>query len=175
MLEITHPLEASMPTNITRRTPTYSPFGSLAREVEEFRNRAQKMFDEPFPRWMREGMAPGVAQVVDWYPVAEVAETDKEFAVTMELPGMKAKDVNIEFNDNMLTIRGEKSAEREEKERKFHLWERSYGSFQRSFEFPTSVNPDAINAEFRDGVLHVHVAKRTEAAPSAKKIAINEG
>lgn len=166
-----------MDTRIARTTNRYTPFTStLAREVEEFRNRARQLLDAPMSAWMRPSLAPTVAQVVDWYPAAEVAENDRQFTVSMELPGMKAPDVSIDFMDNVLTVRGEKAAEREEKdaERKLHVWERSYGSFQRAFELPTGVDGDKVTAEFADGVLRVVIPKRPDMARRGRRIEIRE-
>lgn len=166
-------------SNVPRRSAPYTPFTTpaLSREVEEFRNRARQLWEEPLPRWMREGMSPSVSHVVDWYPAAEVSEAAAEFTVVMELAGMKSKDVHVDFNDGVLTVRGEKSSERETKDegRKYHVWERSYGSFQRSFAFPSGVDPERIKAGFRDGVLTVHIPKREEAVTNGRKITVKDG
>ena len=181
-------------SNVTRRETPYTPFttSALSREVQEFRNRARQLFEEPLPRWMREGIAPGVAHVVDWYPAAEVAEGPEDFTVTIELPGMKSKDVSVDFDEGVLTVSGEKTSERERREekeekeakegkeargdaRKYHVWERSYGSFQRSFAFPAGVDADKIRAELKDGVLNVRVPKRAEAIERGRRITVKEG
>ena len=166
-----------MTNRLARPETRYTPLSSnLAREVEEFRNRARQLLDEPVTAWMRPPAGQALAQAFEWYPVAEVAEDAKQLAVTMELPGMKASDVNIDFSDGILTVRGEKVAEREEKdaERKFHLWERSYGTFQRSFELPAGVDGEKVAAEFGDGVLRVTIPKRTDAAPKGRRIEVAE-
>jgi len=103
-------------------------------------------------------------------PNMDVAETDKEIEITAELPGLEEKDVQINVADNRLTIRGEKKNQREEKEKDYHLVERSYGSFLRTVELPTGVNLDTIKATISKGILKVTVPKP---APSqAKKIEI---
>ena len=83
----------------------------------------------------------------------DVSETDKEIEVTAELPGVEERDVQINLSDNLLTIRGEKKAEKEQKDKNYRLVERSYGSFERTFELPEGVSPDAIKANIAKGVL----------------------
>jgi HSP20 family protein len=110
---------------------------------------------------------------VGWSPAVEVSETENELTVTAELPGMSRDDVEIDLENNVLTIRGEKSSETEEedRERKVHVWERRYGSFHRAFTLPRTVDADGVKAEFRDGILKVHLPKTEQA--KGKKIAID--
>ena len=100
----------------------------------------------------------------------DVTETDKQIEITAELPGLEEKDVQINLADNVLTIRGEKKAEKEEKDKTYRLVERSYGSFVRSLELPQGVNADAIKASIDKGVLTVTVPKPAPA--QAKKIEV---
>jgi HSP20 family protein len=97
-----------------------------------------------------------------WTPALDVAESDAAYVVTVELPGAKRDDVTLEMNEDVLTIRGEKKSEREEKDEQRHYVERTYGSFSRSFRLPAHVDPEGIKASFRDGVLTVEIPK-TEA------------
>lgn len=99
-------------------------------------------------------------------PSMDMSETDKEIEITAELPGLEEKDVHLNVADNVLTIRGEKKNQREEKEKDYHLLERTYGSFVRSVELPSGVNLDAIKAVISKGVLKVIVPKP---APSQTK------
>jgi len=92
-------------------------------------------------------------------PQMDVSETDKAIEVTAELPGIEAKDVQLELTDNVLTIRGDKKSEREEKQKDYHLVERSFGSFARSVELPDGVKAEDISAEIAKGVLKVTVKK----------------
>jgi HSP20 family protein len=92
-------------------------------------------------------------------PRMDVAETDKAIEIEAELPGLETKDVQINLADNVLTIRGEKKSEREEKEKDYHLVERSYGSFSRSVALPQGVKPEDVSAEIAKGVLKVTVKK----------------
>ena len=103
-------------------------------------------------------------------PTMDVAETDKDIEITAELPGLEEKDVQINVADNVLTIRGEKKAEKEEKEKNYRLVERSYGSFERSLELPKGVNLDAIKATIDKGVLKVTVPKPAPA--QVKKVEV---
>jgi HSP20 family protein len=100
----------------------------------------------------------------------DVAETDKEIEITAELPGLEEKDVQINIADNVLTVRGEKKAEKEQKDKNYRLVERSYGSFERSLELPEGVNADAIQASIDKGVLKVTVPKPAPA--QSKKIEV---
>jgi HSP20 family protein len=138
------------------------PFDSLQREVE-------RVFDEFARGFPSFGLrASSSAGVPDLSPRMDVSETDKEFEITAELPGLEEKDVQVNFADGILTIRGEKKAEKEEKDKNFHLVERSYGSFSRALELPEGVNPDLIQANIVNGVLKVSVPKPAPA--QVKKI-----
>jgi HSP20 family protein len=103
-------------------------------------------------------------------PSMDISETDKVIEITAELPGLEKKDVEINLTENLLTIRGEKKNEREEKNKDYHLVERSYGSFSRSVELPVGVKPEDISAEISNGVLKVTVQK--PAPKQAKQIDI---
>lgn len=104
------------------------------------------------------------------FPSMDISETEKEIEITAELPGLEEKDVQLNVADNLLTIRGEKKGHREEKEKDYRLVERSYGSFQRTIELPSGVNPDSIQATISKGVLKVVVPKPAPA--QTKKIAV---
>jgi HSP20 family protein len=103
-------------------------------------------------------------------PNMDVAETDKEIEITAELPGLEEKDVQINISDNVLTVRGEKKAEKEQKDKNYRLIERSYGAFERSLQLPEGVNADAIKATIDKGVLKVVVPKPAPA--QSKKIEV---
>jgi HSP20 family protein len=99
-----------------------------------------------------------------------VTETEKETEITAELPGLEEKDVQINVADGVLTIRGEKKAEKEEKDKDYRLLERTYGSFSRALELPAGVDPDTIKASIAKGVLTVTVPKPAPAA--VKKVEV---
>ena len=105
-----------------------------------------------------------------WMPAVDVEETGDELRLTAEVPGLSAEDIDIEVENNRLTIRGEKRNQREEKDKDYHLVERSYGSFLRTVELPAGVNLDTIKATISKGILKVTVPKP---APSqVKKIEV---
>jgi HSP20 family protein len=134
-------------------------------DLETLRERLDRAFG--WPAFPNEGSAA-------WIPAVDLEENDKEFVLTAELPGVKEKDVDVEFDQNMLTLKGEKRTEREEtteKNGRWHVIERSHGQFVRSFTLPPAVDPTKAKADFKDGVLTVHLPKRKEA--TARKIAIS--
>ncbi|MBW8271148.1 Hsp20/alpha crystallin family protein [Caldovatus aquaticus] len=108
-------------------------------------------------------------------PAVDIVEDEKEYRITAELPGMDARDVELTLSDDMLTLRGEKKEEREEKTANYYLSERRFGSFQRSFPLPQGVDRDKIEAKFEKGVLTITLPKTPEAAARQKKIEIKQG
>lgn len=153
-----------------RGSLTYLPFTSLlTREMDDM----QAMFRRAL------GIPTGAelgTSMVSFYPTTEIKETADEFVLEAEVPGMKRDHVEVNFECGVLTIRGEKQVERRggEGERSYHLYERSYGSFQRSFTFPGSVDEQKITAGFEDGVLTVHLPKVVEEKTHGRRIAIEE-
>ena len=150
----------------------WRPFESLRHEIDSlfedfdggmWRSRfSRPMFDlQPF--WSRGSTWAAV-------PAVDIAETDKAYEITAELPGMDEKNIEVKFADGVLTIKGEKKDEKEEKKKDYYLSERSYGSFQRSFQVPDGVDTDKIEATFKKGVLTVALPKSVEAQKAAKKI-----
>jgi|SwirhirootsSR3_FD_contig_31_22201214_length_550_multi_3_in_0_out_0_1 HSP20 family protein len=130
----------------------YTPFWSLQREID-------RLFDDftrGFPSFSSASSAAGGQELL---PAMDVTETDTEIEVTAELPGLEEKDVQINLADNVLTIRGEKKTERDEKTKDLRVVERSYGSFYRTLELPAGVDPDKIRASIAKGVLKVVVSK----------------
>jgi HSP20 family protein len=138
-----------------------NPFISLQREID----RLFDDFSRGFPSLQSFG-----GKGAGLMPSMDVTETDKEIEITAELPGLEEKDVQINVADNLLTIRGEKKAEKEEKDKNYRLVERSYGSFERTLELPEGVNADDIKASIAKGVLKVTVPKPAPA--QAKKIEV---
>ena len=105
-----------------------------------------------------------------WSPAVDVSESDRGYTVTLELAGAKKDDVNVECHENMLTIKGEKKSEREEKDEHRHYVERSFGSFSRSFRLPADAAEDQVVASFRDGVLTIEIPKVEQRKPKAISI-----
>lgn len=108
-------------------------------------------------------------------PSVDVRESDKEITIEAELPGLEEKDVAITLRDGVLSIKGEKRSQRDETKDDVHISERSYGSFQRSFRVPDSVEADKVTAGFDKGVLTVKMPKTAEAVSREKKIPIGKG
>ena len=119
------------------------------------------------------------AEPIGWTPAMEIVEQDKELIVTAELPGVPMKDLDITIDEGILTIRGEKKEEKEDTEEgpevRFHMWERKYGSFQRSFTLPKAVDPAKIVAKFENGILTVTLPKSEKAKVQGRKIPISNG
>jgi HSP20 family protein len=104
--------------------------------------------------------------VSEWTPLVDIAEDDKEYLIKAELPDVKKEDVKVTVENGVVTITGERKFEKEEKGKKYHRIERAYGSFMRSFALPEGAAGDTISAEFKDGVLKVHLPKSAEAKPN---------
>jgi HSP20 family protein len=107
-----------------------------------------------------------------WSPAVDITEKEGEYLVNVELPGVDRDDVKITLESNILTVKGEKKQEKEEKGENYHRVERSYGSFQRSFTLPTTVKNDKIDASFRDGVLTILLPKEGEAKPKLIEVKV---
>lgn len=107
-------------------------------------------------------------------PAVDVSEDDKAITLTAELPGMKEEDVEVVLRDDMLTVKGEKKSAREENKENYHLTERRYGSFERTFRLPETADADKIKAAIDDGVLTVTVPKKAEAKKAEKKIKVGK-
>ncbi|HVJ44087.1 MAG TPA: Hsp20/alpha crystallin family protein [Dongiaceae bacterium] len=143
----------------------------------------RREFDDMFERMGMRGGFPTWPTFFDrdsaWRPVAglnlpapavDVSEDDKVYKITAELPGLKTEDVSVSVSDDMLTLRGEKRQEHEEKQANRHLSERVYGSFERSFSLPAGVDRDAITAEFNNGVLTLTLPKSPTSQSQVRKI-----
>jgi HSP20 family protein len=108
-------------------------------------------------------------------PAMDLVERPSEYEAQVELPGMAPGDIEIRMTDGTLVIKGEKTAEREEKEENYHLSERTYGAFQRAFRLPPGIDPDKVEAHFDNGVLKVHLPKTPETRDSERKIEVKAG
>jgi HSP20 family protein len=144
--------------------------------VSRERNVARTGFSDPFTALQREverlfeDFTQGRMATSDLIPSMDMTETDKEIEITAELPGLQDKDVQVNVADGILTIKGEKKAEKEENDKNHRLVERSYGSFSRSIELPAGVDADTIKADLSNGVLKVTVPKPAPA--QVKKVEV---
>ncbi len=112
---------------------------------------------------------------IEWEPAVDISDRDDELVLSAELPGMKPEDIDIEVENNVLTIRGEKKEERERKEEERYVYERQYGTFTRSFTLPRTVDPERITARFENGVLTIRMPKVEEARGRRIDVQSGEG
>jgi HSP20 family protein len=167
--------------SISKRTPlasTYAPLTSLRGDLDRVINR---FFPEGWPHM-------NVGSLMDFEPMrtmgstslggmmesarADVSETDSEYEISVELPGIDEKDIEVGISDGVLTLKAEKKVEREEKKKDYHLTERSYGSVRRSFRIPEGVATGKIKAAFSKGVLEVTLPKTKEAKAGQRKVPV---
>jgi HSP20 family protein len=139
------------------------------RELGSLENRLDRLFGLTLPSRNGEKEAMTVAQ---WTPLVDISEDNNEYLVKAELPELKKEEVKVSVENGELTISGERKSEKEEKGKKFHRIERSYGSFLRSFTLPETVNADKVSAEFKDGVLSVHLPKDEKAKPKSIEVKV---
>jgi HSP20 family protein len=111
-------------------------------------------------------------KVTQWSPLVDITEDEKEYLIQAELPDMKKEDVRLTVEDEVLSISGDRKFEKEEKGRKYHLIERAYGSFVRSFSLSEDADGSNVTANFKDGVLQVHLPKSIKAKQKAVEIQI---
>jgi len=138
------------------------------RELEDMSDRLNRMFARPATRANgKETMI-----VADWTPTVDISETDGEYQIKAEIPDVKKEDVKVTLEDGVLTIQGQRKQEKEEKGRKYHRVERSYGSFVRSFSLPDVIDEEKVKAEFKDGVLDLHLPKSEKAKPKAIEVKV---
>ena len=109
----------------------------------------------------------------EWAPLVDISENDKEYRIDAELSDVKKEDVRVTAQEGTLTIMGERKFEKEEKGKRYHRVERAYGSFGRSFSLPADVNPEKVTAEFKGGVLTVHLIKDEKAKPQQVEVKVS--
>jgi HSP20 family protein len=133
------------------------------RELEDMSERLNRVFSRPTLRNTgKENLT-----VADWMPTVDISETESEYLIKAELPEVRKEDVKVTVENGVLTLQGERRQEKEEKGRRFHRVERSYGSFVRSFTLPESVDEGGVKAEYKDGVLALHLPKSEKVKPKA--------
>lgn len=140
------------------------------RDLEEMQNRLTSVLG--FPQTRKNGDKETLT-VAEWSPAVDITEDDKEYLVKAELPEIKKEDVKVTVENNVLTISGERKFEKEEKGRRYHRIERSYGSFVRSFTLPDDASSAKVDAKFSNGLLTVHVPKSESARPKQVEIKID--
>lgn len=160
-------IQVSKPTPAPRRRGLPDVFDALHGELD----RVFSAFEQSWSKWpsLTQG---GAGWVV---PNLDVHENTDSVTVEADLPGLDEKDISVTLANGLLTIKGERKSEREEKNESYHLSERSFGSFERSVRLPDSIDENKIEARFDKGVLKVVAAKKPEAVKEEKKIEIKKG
>ena len=139
----------------------WNPF----RELDEVQNRLGGFFGGRFPRF---GDGNGGLQLADWSPQVDITEDDKEYLIKADLPEMKKNEIKVNVENGVLTVSGQRKTEKEEKNKRFHRVERSYGTFMRSFALPEDAAGTKVAAEFKEGVLRGCTCRRTR-SPNQKR------
>ncbi len=155
--------------NLTRFEPTPLASFPLFREMEQMSERLNRLFGT----WTRPGNGGKESlTVADWTPFVDIEETEKEYLIKAELPEIKKEDVKVTVENGILTLQGERKQEKEEKGKKFHRIERSYGTFLRTFTVPVDAEETKVAADFKDGILRVHLPKTEKARPKAIEVKV---
>jgi HSP20 family protein len=139
------------------------------RDVLALQNRMNSIFQE-----YNRQQADGDVATAAFVPPVDIYEDEHKIVLKLEVPGMKESDLDIQLENQVLTVKGERKFEKEEKEENFHRIERRYGSFYRSFTIPNTVNPESVKAGYDAGVLRIELAKRQEAKPKQIKVEIGK-
>jgi HSP20 family protein len=139
------------------------------RELEEIGERFNRLFGR-VPVHRDSGQE--ALTVADWVPRVDITEDDKEYLIKAEIPEVDKKDVKVTVQERVLTIQGERKQEKEENGKRIHRVERFYGTFVRSFSLPEDVKEDDVKAEFKDGMLLVHLPKAEQPKPKAVEIQV---
>lgn len=141
------------------------------RDLQTLQERMNRLFTDQFAGiGSEDSLTAG-----SFMPPVDVYEDEHSIQLRMEVPGIEEKDIDIRMENNVLTVRGERKFEKDEKEENFHRIERRYGQFTRSFTLPSTVNPEDVNADYTNGILKIKLAKRAEAKPKQIKVNIGTG
>jgi len=148
------------------RSAVWDPF----RELRTFENRLERIFGRlPVTR---NGDDADDMMLTQWSPRVDIIEDDKEYLVKAELPELKKEDVKVTIENGQLIISGERKLEKDDKSKKYHRVELSYGSFLRTFALPDGVSGDMVVADFKDGVLRIHLPKNPKAKPKSLEVKV---
>jgi HSP20 family protein len=156
-----NPKEAAM-NAITR----WDPF----RELDELQSRLSTLFGRSPVR--KDGGKDEAMTVAEWAPLVDIVENEHEYLIKAELPEVKKEEVKVTVQDGVLSLSGERKFVKEEKDKKYHRVERAYGTFVRSFSLPEDADEDKVAADFKDGVLQVHLPKSEKARPKNIEVKI---
>jgi HSP20 family protein len=153
--------------NTLNKVTTWNPL----REIDEVQNRFNPFFLAGFPNRMGSGEIHSLT-VADWSPEVDISEDDHEYLLKADLPEMKKDDVRVTVEDGVLSVSGERKSVKEDQKKKFHRIERSFGTFRRSFTLPEDADSTKVTAEFRDGVLKVHLPTTPIAKSKATQVKV---
>ena len=163
---------------VAKKPSTPALFGETWRPLETLRKEVDRLFEDFGDGfWQRpfrslSGLERSFAKSFAGTPAVDIAETEKAYEITAELPGIDQKNVEVNVANGGITIKGEKKEETEEKKKDYYVSERRYGSFQRSFQLPAGVDLDKVAATFEKGVLRITLPKTAEAVTQQKKIPV---
>ena len=141
------------------------------RELEELADRLNRVISRPEGGSLSSNRQEAMA-LPDWVPTVDISETESEYTIHAELPGVKKEAVKVTMENSVLTIQGERMQEQTESGRKQHRTERAYGRFVRSFTVPDTVDAGTVRAEYADGMLHLHLPKSEKAKPKQIEVSI---
>ena len=139
-----------------------------SRGLTSLQDQVNRLFEDNFTRDRS-----GHADLASWAPPVDIYETENELVIKADLPDVQDEDIDVRVENNTLTIRGERKIEKDVNEDDYLRVERAYGPFMRSFSLPNTVNSESIRAEYRNGVLTLHMAKREESKPKQIKISVS--
>jgi len=140
------------------------------RELEDVQHRLSSFLGRRSPRGENDGKE--TITTAQWTPLVDITEDDKEYHIKAEVPEIKKHEIRVTVENGVLVISGERKFATEEKGKRYHRIERSYGSFVRSFDLPDDADATKVNAEFKDGVLAVRIAKSDAARPKQIEVKV---
>lgn len=152
--------------------PFRSSFWEPLLDIGNIENRLEKILGRALPSLLPGNGEKEAMAVAQWAPAVDISEDDREYLVKAELPDLKKEEVKVTVENGELAISGERKQDKEEKGRKFHRIERSYGSFLRSFTLPEGVSGDKVTAEFKNGLLEIHLPKDEKAKPKSVEVKV---
>lgn len=138
--------------------------------MEDLQGRLSSLLGQSPARW--NGNKEENMTVAQWAPLVDITEDEKEYLIKAELPEVKKEDIKLTVHDNVVTITGERKSEKEETGKKFHRIERAYGSFMRSFTLPDDAEAGKIAADYKDGLLKVHLPKSEKTKPKSIEVKV---
>ena len=139
------------------------------RDLVSFQERMNRLFQDTLGPSREELMTSGT-----FVPPVDIYEDEQAITLKLEVPGLEEKDIEVQLENNTLTVRGERKFEKEEKEENFHRIERRYGAFARSFTLPNTVDTGNVQASYENGILKIQLAKRAEAKPKQIKVSVGK-